>query len=47
MLGSQYETESLDVKEVCFDEEQNILECMKNQEKIKILLNDADVRNVE
>ena len=36
LVGFQYEPVSLDVKEVC---------CVKNQKKVKALLNGADVGN--
>ena len=38
---------SLHVNEICFDEEQDILSTVKNQEKVKALLNGVDVGNVE
>ena len=41
----QYEPVSLDVNEVCFEEEQDIPNTREKEEKIKALLNDVDVRN--
>ena len=40
LVGFQYEPVSLDINKVCFEEEQDILIRMKNQEeKVKPLLN--------
>ena len=38
-LGFQYEPMSLDVNEVCLEEEQDIPICMKNLENFEVLLN--------
>ena len=45
LLRFQYEPVSLDVNEVCLEEEQNILIYVKNQGKAKALLNGVDVGN--
>ena len=41
----QYESVSLDVNEVCFEEEQDIPNTRKNQGKVKTLLNGTYVGN--
>ena len=43
----QQEPVSLDLNEVCFDEEHDIPRRMKNQEKVEPLLNGVYVRNEE
>ena len=45
LVGFQYEPVSLDINEVCFEEEQDITNTHENQEKVKALLNGADVGN--
>ena len=46
LVGFQYEPVSLDVEEACFEEDQDIpIIRVKNQEKVKALLNSADVGN--
>ena len=45
LVGFQHELVSLDVYEVCFEEEQDIPMHVKNQGKVKALLNGADVGN--
>ena len=43
LVGFQYEPVSSDVNEVCFEGEQDILIHVKNQGKVKALLNVVDV----
>ena len=44
LVGFQYEPVSLDVNEICFFKENRVaLIQVKNQEKVKALLNDADM----
>ena len=45
LVGFQYEPVSLDVNEVCYEEEQDIPNTRKNQGKLKALLNGVDVGN--
>ena len=45
LVGLQYKPVSLDVNKVCFEEEQDIPNTLKNQEKVKALLNGVDVGN--
>ena len=47
LVGFQFEPVSLDVIEVCFEEEKNRISLthVTNQEKVKALLNGVDVRN--
>ena len=45
LVGLQYKPVSLDVNKVCFEEEQDIPNTLKNQEKVKALLNRVDVGN--
>ena len=45
LVRFQYEPVSLDVNEVCLEEEQNILIYVKNQGNVKALLNGVDVGN--
>ena len=47
MIGFQYETESLNVDKVCFDEELEMFNTYEEPRKIKMLLNDVDVVNLE
>lgn len=43
MLGFQYEPESLNVYQVCIDEELEIFNTYEESRKIKMLLNDVEV----
>lgn len=43
MLGFQYEPESLNVHQVCIDEELEIFNTYEESRKIKMLLNDVEV----
>ena len=43
LIGFQYEPVSLDVNEVCCEEEQDIPNTRKNQGKFKALLDGVDV----
>ena len=45
LVGLQYKPVSLDVNKVCFEEEQDIPNRLKNQEKAKALLNGVDMGN--
>ena len=45
LVGFQYESVSLDVNEVCFEEDRISLTQVKNQGKVKTLLNGVDVGN--
>ena len=45
LVGFQYEPVSLDVNEVCFEEEQDIPNTREKSRKVKALLNDVDVGN--
>ena len=45
LVGFQYEPVRLDVNEVCFEKEQDILIHAKNRRKFKALLNRVDVVN--
>ena len=47
LVGFQYEPMALDVNKVSFDESRVSLIHVKNQEKVKALLNGVDVENVE
>ena len=47
VLRYQYEAETLSVRRVCFDEELEIFNTYEESRKIKMLLNDADVVNLE
>ena len=47
LAGFQYDPVSLDVNKVWFGEELHIPNMRENQEKVKSLLNGADVGNVE
>ena len=43
LLGFQYESVSLDVNKVCFEEEQNIPKSRGKSKKVKVLLNGVDM----
>lgn len=47
MLGFQYEPESLNVHQVCIDEELEIFNTYEESRKIKMLLNDVEVITLE
>ena len=47
VLRFQYEAETLSVRRVCFDEELEISNTYEESRKTKMLLNDADVVNLE
>ena len=47
MLRFQYEAETLSVRRVCFDEELEISNTYEEPRRTKMLLNDADVVNLE
>ena len=47
MLGFQYEPESLNVHQVCIDEEPEIFNTYEESRKIKMLLNDVEVITLE
>ena len=45
LVGVQYEAASLDVNEVCFEEEQDIPNTREKSGKGQLLLNDLDLGN--
>ena len=47
LVGVKHEPVGLDLNNVCFDEERDIPNTRKNQEKVEGLLNGVDVGNVE